>query len=133
MNGTPHRRRILVVDDDQDNASILSMLLENDGHDVRVATDGAGALEEARRATPELAILDLGLHDTSGLEVARELRRAAGGAPLVLAALTGWDGADVSEQCREAGFDCHLVKPIQDLAIVLELARTLEVPATGRL
>ena len=105
-------RRVLVVDDNVDAAQSLSVLLELKGHDVRVAHDGVSGLELARAFAPEVILLDIGMPDVDGYEVARRVRRepALGGALLV--ALTGYGQEEDRRRSRDAGFDGHLVKPL---------------------
>jgi DNA-binding response OmpR family regulator len=113
------RRRILVVDDSQDSAESLALLLELHGHEVRTAFAGPAALEAASTFLPEIVLLDIGLPGMDGYEVARRLRVEHDGCRLI--ALTGYGREDDRERSREAGFDHHLVKPV-DLA---ELTRVL--------
>jgi CheY-like chemotaxis protein len=104
-------RRLLVVDDNRDAADSLALLLGFDGHDVRVAYTGRQALEVAREFLPDVAILDLGLPDLSGYDVARQMRREPALAGVQLIALSGWGQDEHQQQAREAGFDQHLIKP----------------------
>jgi signal transduction histidine kinase/integral membrane sensor domain MASE1/CheY-like chemotaxis protein len=105
--------RVLVVDDNVDSADSLALLLEHLGHVVRVAYDGPSALKEAGDFAPALVLLDIGLPGMSGYEVARQLRTMAACREAVLVAQTGW-GQDKDRQLsKEAGFDHHLVKPVE--------------------
>lgn len=106
------RRRILIADDNRDAAESLSLLLELSGHEVRVAHLGQAALSLAQTFRPDVALLDIGMPDLSGYEVARALRQEPWATDLQLIALTGW-GQDDDRRCAlEAGFDHHLTKPI---------------------
>lgn len=105
--------RILVADDNVDAAASLAILLEMQGHEVYVAHDGIEALEQARSVRPEVAFLDLGMPKLDGIETARRLRALPGAAALRLVALTGWGQDKDREHTREAGFDEHLVKPVE--------------------
>jgi DNA-binding response OmpR family regulator len=105
------RKRVLVVDDYRDAAQASCMLLELLGHEARVAYNGRDALAEASAFDPEIVLLDLGLPDVSGYEVARELRRRARGKRLHLTAVTGWGDADERARTQAAGFDQHVMKP----------------------
>jgi CheY-like chemotaxis protein len=109
---TPARRRILVVDDNRDAAESIAMLLEMAGHEVRVAFLGREALSLAQSFRPDTVLLDIGMPDLSGYEVARELRLVPWGASVQLIALTGWGQAEDRRKAQQAGFDHHLVKPI---------------------
>jgi CheY-like chemotaxis protein len=104
-------RRILVVDDNKDAADSLAMLLRLQGHDVRVAHDGAAAIDVTKDYRPELVFLDLGMPGMDGYEVARRLRRQPGLETVKLAALTGWGQEEDRRRTSEAGFDHHFVKP----------------------
>lgn len=105
-------RRILVVDDNRDNATSLVALLELGGHEVRSAYDGTRALEVAEELHPEAVLLDIGLPDLDGHEVCRRLRARPWAASTRVIALTGWGQAEDQRRSKEAGFDVHLVKPV---------------------
>jgi PAS domain S-box-containing protein len=107
------RRRILVVDDNVDAAESLAMLLRLEGQDVRVAHDGAAALKAVQAEVPELVFLDLGMPGMDGYEVARRLRQQPALQKIVLVALTGWGQEEDRRRTKEAGFDQHLVKPVE--------------------
>jgi CheY-like chemotaxis protein len=106
------RSRILIADDNRDAADSLSMLLELAGHEVRVAHHGRAALSLAQAFRPDVALLDIGMPDLSGYEVAQELRREPWGRGIQLIALTGWGQEKDRQQALEAGFNQHLTKPI---------------------
>ncbi len=106
-------RRILVVDDNVDAADTLAMALELLGHTVRTAHNAAAALTEAERFRPALMLLDIGLPDMNGYEVAKRIRALAWGGAITLVAATGWGQDADRERARLAGFDDHLVKPIE--------------------
>jgi len=126
-NHSAARRRILVVDDNRDSAISLSMLLELDGHDVRRAFDGLEALEIADEFRPEVTLLDIGMPRLDGYGAARELRRRQWAQSLLLIALTGWGQQEDRRLAREAGFDHHMVKPVDPEV----LRGLLEQPARG--
>jgi CheY-like chemotaxis protein/anti-sigma regulatory factor (Ser/Thr protein kinase) len=109
--------RVLVVDDNVDAASSLALLLKLDGHEVRLAHDGPGALQAARAFAPEVILLDIGLPGLSGYEVARELRRDPAFEAVTLIALTGYGQADDRRRSKASGFDHHLTKPIDDAVL----------------
>jgi signal transduction histidine kinase/ActR/RegA family two-component response regulator len=104
--------RILVADDNLDAAESLAMLLRLLGHDVRLAHDGEQALEQAEAFRPQLVLLDLGMPKLDGCAAARRLREHGWGRRATVAALTGWGDPDVKRRTAEAGFDLHLVKPL---------------------
>jgi PAS domain S-box-containing protein len=107
------RRRILVVDDNEDAAKSLARLLTRfHGHDVRIAHDGPTALEAAEEFRPEIILLDIGLPGMDGNEVARSIRSLPWGDKVVIIALTGWGQEDDRRRSSEAGFDNHVVKPV---------------------
>jgi PAS domain S-box-containing protein len=116
-DGSAHRRRILVVDDNVDAGESLAMLLRMAGHDVRVAHDGTAALEAVDADPPELVFLDIGMPVMNGYDVARELRQRPGLKNLVLVAMTGWGQEEDRRRSQEAGFDHHLVKPVEPDAL----------------
>jgi CheY-like chemotaxis protein len=106
------RRRVLVVEDDQDSAQSLAMLLQIWGHQVEVAHDGHQALEATRTFEPEIVLLDIGIPGLDGYEVAGRLR-SEHGAELKLIALTGYGREDDRRRSRNAGFDRHMTKPLE--------------------
>jgi CheY-like chemotaxis protein len=105
-------RRILVVDDNVDAVESLALLLELSGHEVHRAYEGSRALELARALHPEIALLDLGLPGLDGYAIARALRADPATAHMTLVALTGYGQPADRERSRAAGFDAHLVKPV---------------------
>jgi CheY-like chemotaxis protein len=110
MKGAP--LRIMIVDDNRDSADSLASLLQLDGHETQVAYRGDTALERAPQFRPALVLLDIGLPDMDGYEVARKLRATPATAAVGLIAVTGYGGGEDERRTREAGFDAHLVKPI---------------------
>lgn len=120
------KRRILVVDDNRDAADTLSMILKMLGNEVRTAYDGESALTAADAFNPSLLLLDIGLPKMNGYEVARHLRGKYG-KNIFLAALTGWGQEDDRIRSKEAGFDHHLVKPV-DAATLRNLLAALPAP-----
>jgi CheY-like chemotaxis protein len=106
------RQRVLLVDDNADSTEPLSLLLQAKGHETRIAVEGAEAITVADDFQPDCVVLDLGLPGMDGYEVARRLRERPYGPRLTLVALTGWAGKDVRVKAAEAGFDYHLVKPV---------------------
>jgi PAS domain S-box-containing protein len=105
-------RKILVADDNQDAANALAMLLRLAGHDVCTAHGGQAALSLAGTFHPEVAVLDIGMPDLDGYEVAKQLRQTTWGKGARLIALTGWGQDDDKRRARDAGFDHHLTKPV---------------------
>ncbi len=108
---TPRAFRILVVDDLPDCVASIQLLLGVLGHVCRSAGSGAEALVVAAAFEPEIVLLDIGLPDLSGYEVARALRARQGDRPLYLAAVTGWGMATDQVRALAAGFDHHVLKP----------------------
>jgi signal transduction histidine kinase/ActR/RegA family two-component response regulator len=104
--------RILLVDDNQDACDTLCSLLETDGYAVSVAYDGYKAVEAAKDILPDIIVLDIGLPGIDGYEAARRIRKLPGGEKIQMIALTGWGQASDKRLAMEAGFDCHLVKPV---------------------
>ena len=106
-------RRILIVDDNQDAAESLAMLLKLHGHQIHIAHDGLEAVETAAQVRPDLVLLDIGLPKVNGYEAARRIRKLPGGLDVVLIALTGWGQDEDRRKSREAGFDGHMIKPVE--------------------
>jgi CheY-like chemotaxis protein len=104
--------RVLLVEDDELVALSLAALLRQKGHRVDVAATGAAALAAASVCRPHVALVDLGLPDMTGFEVAGRLRQAPGQQDVLLVALTGWSDDESRRRGEEAGFACHLIKPV---------------------
>ena len=105
--------RILVVDDNQDAAESMRMLLRILGGEVRTANDGIAALDVAERFLPQAVLLDIGLPKLDGLRVARHIRAQDWGRSMILVAVSGWCREEDCQKTLEAGFDAHLAKPVQ--------------------
>ncbi|WP_322044635.1 response regulator [Paraburkholderia sp. J67] len=120
----PPKRRVLIADDNVDSATSLLMLLELEGHDVRVAHDGPSALEIAQNFEPHVAILDIGLPGMDGHALAKALRALPVTAHARLIALTGYGQERDRQATTEAGFDRHLVKPAPFDEILREIGET---------
>ena len=118
--------RVLIVDDNEDAARTLALMVELLGMDYRIACDGPSALEEAARFAPHVGLLDLGMPGMYGYELARRLRADARNASVVLIAITGWAGAQDQQKTRAAGFADHFRKPadITRLSALLEATRS---------
>jgi PAS domain S-box-containing protein len=114
------RRRILIVDDNEDAAVSLSMLLEADGYEVRTATRGDAAVLLAFELHADVLLVDIGLPDMSGYDVARRIRQDPNDSNMLLIALTGWSQERDRQEAFDAGFDHHLAKPV-DYARLLSL------------
>ena len=123
---TRTQRRILVADDNNDALESLATLLQLSGHEVYTAANGAVALESAEQHRPEVALLDIGMPKLDGYEVARRIRAQPWGQRITLVALTGWGQDSDRRRSQEAGFDSHLVKPL-DLDKLTELLAALPV------
>ena len=105
-------KRVLIADDNADAADAMAMFLETLGAEVQVVYDGADALDAARSRKPDLILLDIGMPTMDGYEVARRVRGEPWGASITVVALTGWGREEDRRRSREAGFDGHLVKPV---------------------
>jgi len=110
-------RLILVVDDNGDAAEMLAMLLRLKGHQVRTAYNGLAALDAVRAQPPEVVLCDIGMPGMDGLEVARRLRQDLGLKQGLLVAMTGYGGEEDRRRSQEAGFNVHLVKPVDVSAL----------------
>jgi PAS domain S-box-containing protein len=115
---TVHARRVLIVDDNPDVAEISALLLKGAGCDVRVAYDGHEALATAETFQPEMVFMDLGMPGLDGYEVSRRIRAAAWGQTVQLIAVSGWARPEDQERSAAAGFNRHLVKPVDPLTLI---------------
>lgn len=106
-------RRILVVDDNHDSAESLAMLLKSTGNETHTAYDGHAAVEAAATLRPDIVLLDIGLPKLNGYDAARRIREQPWGKGLLLVALTGWGQEHDRQMSKDAGFDDHLVKPVE--------------------
>jgi signal transduction histidine kinase/ActR/RegA family two-component response regulator len=111
------RRRVLVADDNLDNTAALAMLLKHQGHEVKTAVDGQEALDVAEEFRPDVVLLDLGMPKLSGYEVCRRIRQQGWGREVRVIAQTGRGQAHDRRRTQEAGFDDHLVKPVDPLEL----------------
>jgi CheY-like chemotaxis protein len=118
--------RILVVEDNKDSADSLKMLLRLKGNDIRTAYDGLEAGEVAETFRPDLVLLDIGLPKLNGYEVARRIRQQPWGRDVVLVALTGWGQDEDRRRSQEAGFNLHIVKPLELAALEELLAKPIK-------
>jgi CheY-like chemotaxis protein len=121
-------RRVLVADDNRDGAETLATVLRLEGHDVAVAHDGPAALLMFERHQPDVALLDIGMPQLDGYEVARRIRARADGAHVLLVAVTGWGQEKDRRQSAAAGFDYHLTKPVEPDVLI----RLIQPLATGK-
>jgi CheY-like chemotaxis protein len=117
--------RMLVVDDNRDGADLMAVLLRLQGHEVEVAHDGYCALEIAARFEPRVVLLDIGLPGLNGYEVAKQLRQMKHSQPQCLIAMTGYGSEEDRQRTEEAGFDHHIVKPIEPAELNKLLARSI--------
>ncbi|HEU0204009.1 MAG TPA: response regulator, partial [Burkholderiaceae bacterium] len=121
--------RILVADDNVDGAQSLAALLKLDGHEVVTAHDGLEALDKATMLKPDLILLDIGMPKMNGYEVCRTVRKQPWGADVLIVALSGWGQSDDLRKSQEAGFNGHLVKPVDHGALLKRLAELQEIRA----
>lgn len=112
MSLDPSRLRILVVDDDEDLAFLLAKVLVTKNYEVRTARDSLSAIRIAIEFSPDVALMDIGLPMMDGYELARELRKVLPPGSCRLIALTGYSEEGEKEKAREAGFEEHLLKPV---------------------
>lgn len=110
---TPESCRVLVVDDNRDAADVLSRMLRMSGQDVHTAYDGAQAVSAAEAIRPELILMDIGMPKLNGYDAASRIRDAPWGKEVFLVALTGWGQEEDRRRSAAAGFDRHLVKPVE--------------------
>jgi PAS domain S-box-containing protein len=126
----PRRRHILVVDDNRDAAESLALLLRLFGNEVRTAYDGRIALDAAQSHRPDVVLLDIGLPGLDGLEVCRRLRAQPDGGKMLIVAMTGYGQEEDKRRSREAGFNAHLVKPV-DFDALKDLLASPEMAQPG--
>jgi signal transduction histidine kinase len=127
---TERARRILVVDDNDDAAALLAVLLRLEGHEVQTAADGREALDRAETFRPEVVFMDLDMPGMDGLEASRRIRARPWGNTVLIAALTGM-GQDVDRRrSREAGVDLHFIKPIDTGLMLGIVTRSLNAPGS---
>ena len=117
-------RRILVVDDNQDSATSLALLLKLTGNETHTAFDGLEAVETAANFRPDVVLLDIGLPKLNGYETARKIREKPWGKNIVLVALTGWGQHEDRQRSKDAGFDDHFIKPVSHAALMKLLAES---------
>ena len=121
---TAVRRRVLIVDDSEDGAESLAMLLQIGGHETHKAHDGISAIEAAERLRPDAILLDIGLPRLNGYEVCRRIRQTTWGKELTIVALTGWGQEEDRDRSTDAGFNAHMVKPV-DHDVLMKLIASL--------
>jgi CheY-like chemotaxis protein len=125
-------RRILVVDDNRDAATSLAGLLEMYGNEVQIAHDGVAAVEKAAATEPDVILLDIGMPRMNGYDACCAIREQPWGKDIVIVALTGWGQEEDRRKSREAGFDSHLVKPV-DLSALMKLLAAEAKSENGQL
>lgn len=126
------RRRILVVDDNRDSATSLAMMLTIMGNETQTAHDGEEGLNVAAEFRPEVVLMDIGMPKMNGYDAARRIRTESWGQEIILVAVTGWGQDDDRRRSREAGFDHHIVKPVEPAALV-QILNAFSVPKTPAL
>ena len=122
----PGVRRFLVVDDNADSTASLAMLLSIEGHETRTARDGIEALATAEEFVPDVVLLDIGLPKLNGYDTAKRIRQSPRGKDVALIALTGWGQEEDRRKSKEAGFDGHMVKPV-DFDALMKLLESLSL------
>jgi PAS domain S-box-containing protein len=126
---TPAECRILIVDDNRDAAHSLAMLLRKFGNETYLAHDGLEAIDAAAQLRPDAVLLDIGLPKMNGYDVCRAIRQQPWGRSMVIIAVTGWGQDEDRRRSDEAGFNAHLVKPVDHVALSSLLAELQLVPA----
>jgi PAS domain S-box-containing protein len=124
--------RILVADDNQDSADLFATFLQMMGNEVRTAYDGVAAVEEAERFRPDAVLLDIGMPRLNGEDACRRIRSTPWGQDVLLIAVTGWDHDENRRRIVAAGFDAHLVKPVDPRAVADLLSSRLRGRRRGR-
>jgi CheY-like chemotaxis protein len=133
VQGLSSARRVLIVDDQQDTAELVAMVLGEHGHEVKVAHDGETALSVAIEFRPQVALLDIGLPVMDGLKLAALMRATPGLADCRLIAVSGYCTEQDRARSRSAGFHSHLAKPVGIDALLLAISscEDREAPALG--
>jgi CheY-like chemotaxis protein len=116
--------RAVIIDDNRDAARAMSMLIEQLGGATRIAHDAASGLEAVQQFQPDIVFLDIGMPGTDGYEACRQLRRLPSQEKVVIVAVTGWGQSQDKQRALDAGFDAHLVKPVDPALLTRVLART---------
>jgi CheY-like chemotaxis protein len=124
-------RRILVVDDNHDAAECLAMLLQLTGNQTQLAFDGVAAVAAVLSFRPDVILMDIGMPKLDGYEAAQQIRQQVGGKGIILVALTGWGQDKDREKTAAAGFDHHLVKPVEYATLTTLLASIPGVAAAA--
>ncbi|WP_164103875.1 hybrid sensor histidine kinase/response regulator [Candidatus Laterigemmans baculatus] len=114
---TSQRLQVLVVDDNEDAAKMLAMIVRALGHEVQTAHDGSQAVERAAASRPDVVLMDLGMPRMNGYEAAQKIREQEWGKEVLLVALTGWGQEEDRRRTKAAGFDHHLVKPVESAVL----------------
>lgn len=122
IDSTASGRRVLVADDNTDSAGSMAMILRILGHDARTAHDGLEVVAVATAFRPDVILLDIGMPELDGYEVCRRIRGEPWGSSISIIALTGWGGEEDRRRSLEAGFDHHLVKPVDPIEVEKLLA-----------
>jgi CheY-like chemotaxis protein len=123
------RRRVLVVDDNLDGAETLNLMLQLLGNDTKVASDGVEAVAMASEFRPDVILMDIGMPRLNGYDACRQIRKLPCCERVLMVACTGWGQAADKQKSREAGFDLHMVKPV-DLAVLEKLLAQVRAPIT---
>jgi len=118
-------RRILVVDDNDDAAALLAVLLQLEGHEVQTAAGGGEAVDMAESFRPEVVVMDLQMPGIDGFEASRRIRARPWGSTILIAALTGWGQEVDRHRAREAGVDLHFLKPVDTTTLLGAVTRSL--------
>jgi PAS domain S-box-containing protein len=132
LNRTSEERRVLLIEDNADARAMLRTILEVAGHVVTERPDGPSGLTAALNMRPDVALIDIGLPGLNGYDVARGIRDAVTDHPIRLIAISGYGQPQDRVQALEAGFDAHLVKPVEPETVLREVAITSHVPHNGR-
>jgi CheY-like chemotaxis protein len=123
--------RILLADDNVDAATSLALMLQMMGHEVRTAHDGLEAVAAASEFRPDLILMDIGMPKLNGYDACRRIREQPGGKDVVMVALTGWGQDEDKRRSEEAGFNTHLIKPVEP-ATIENLLTELRSPDPGK-
>jgi CheY-like chemotaxis protein len=127
----PHlASRVVIIDDNQDAAHTMSMLVEQLGGSARMAHDAVSGLSAVQEFQPDVVFLDIGLPGMDGYETCRRIRRQPSEQHIVIVAVTGWGQSQDKQRALDAGFDAHLTKPVDPTELARVLARGVHGPST---
>jgi two-component system OmpR family response regulator len=129
LSGSARPLRVLIADDNKDAADMVAMNLKSPKLEVSVVNSGKAALQSAHTSVPDVVILDIGMENPNGYDVARSLRRDFAASRMLILAVTGWAGEGNRQRALDAGFDHHFVKPVATAELLATIGKWSEEAA----